>query len=125
VTPNRPAKEGSGGVPDAVRRAVERTFQSTLGSAETTRERAQDMVDEVLRLAEEGASRAGRGVRGARQRPAVAAAGMGDRLRDAIGELRFATRDEVRALRSEIRKLERRVDALESKAPERRRKTGA
>ena len=123
--PNRAGKGGSGGVSDAVRRAVERTFQSTLGSAETTRERAQDMVDEVLRLAEQGASRAGRGVRGARQRPAEAAAGMGDRLRDAIGELRFATRDEVRTLRGELRRLERRVEALERKPQERRRRSAS
>jgi polyhydroxyalkanoate synthesis regulator phasin len=124
VTPDGSKKSGGPGVPDAVRRAVARTFQSTRGSAGSTRDRAQDVVDEVLRLAEEGASRAGRGMRGARQRPAEAAAGMGDRLREAIAELRFATRDEVRALRSEVRRLERRVTELEAKAGERRRKAG-
>ncbi len=74
-------------VPDAVRRAVERTVQSTLGSAEVTRERAQELVDDVVRMAEHSAARAGRGVRGAGQRPAVAA----NRVRDALQDLRTAT----------------------------------
>ena len=74
-------------VPDAVRRAVERTVQSTLGSAEVTRERAQELVDDVVRMAEQSAARAGRGVREAGQRPAVAA----NRVRDALHDLRTAT----------------------------------
>ena len=86
-----PSRDSSKGkpraVPDAVRRAVERTVQSTLGSAEVTRERAQELVDDVVRMAEQSAARAGRGVREAGQRPAVAA----NRVRDALHDLRTAT----------------------------------
>ena len=37
------------GVADALRTAVERTMQATAGSAQTTRDRAGDLVDEVVR----------------------------------------------------------------------------
>jgi polyhydroxyalkanoate synthesis regulator phasin len=108
-------------VPDAVRRAVDRTFQSTLGSAGSTRDRAQDLVDDVLRIAEQGAARAGRSVRGVREaggrasRQAEAAAGVPERLRDAIGDLRVATREDVRALRAELEALSERVASLEAR----------
>jgi polyhydroxyalkanoate synthesis regulator phasin len=98
---------------DAVRRAVEKTVQSTVGSAAMTRERAQDLVDDVVRRAEQGAARAGRGVREAGHLPAEAAAGVGDRLRDAILDLRVATREDIRSLGSEIERLAARVDRLE------------
>jgi polyhydroxyalkanoate synthesis regulator phasin len=112
----------AGGLPDALRRAVERTFESTLGSTVLTRERAQELADEVLRRAEDRATRAGRGVRDAGrgvreagQRPREAAAGVGDRVRDAIADLRFVSVDEVRQLRREVAGLRERVDKLERK----------
>ena len=103
----------SGGVPDAVRRAVERTFQSTIGAGPLTRERAQELADDVLRRAEESAARAGRGVRQAGVKQREAAAGVGDRLRDAIAEIRSIGGDEIGQLRSEVEALRRRVAKLE------------
>lgn len=103
-------------MPDSVRRAVERTVQSTVGSAGLTRDRAQEIVDEVVRRAEQSAARAGRGVREsveAGQRRAEAAAGVGDRLREAIP--RVATRDDVRKLQRAVERLEKRLDDLEAK----------
>jgi polyhydroxyalkanoate synthesis regulator phasin len=104
-------------MPDAVRRAVERTVQSTFGSAGMTRDRAQDIVDEVVRRTEQSAARAGRGVREsvgkAGHRQAEAAAGVGDRLREAIPDIRVVTRDELGKLRTEIERLRKRVDSLE------------
>jgi polyhydroxyalkanoate synthesis regulator phasin len=111
------------GVPDAVRRAVERTFQSTLGSGPLTRERAQELADDVLRRAEEGAVRAGRGVRKAGVRQREAAAGVGDRLRDAITEIRSIGGDEISQLRSEVEQLRRRVDDLERQLAARKTKS--
>jgi polyhydroxyalkanoate synthesis regulator phasin len=111
--PSGPKKAGS--VPDAVRRAVERTFQSTLGSSPLTRERAQELADDVLRRAEESAVRAGRGVRKAGVRQREAAAGVGDRLRDAIAEIRSIGGDEIGQLRAEVQRLKLRVDELEQK----------
>src|SRR3954449_11231358 len=94
--------QAKAGMPDAVRRAVERTVQSTVGSAGLTRERAQDIVDEVVRRAEHSAAPAGRGVREsvgrAGQRQAEAAAGVSDMLRDAIPDIRVVTRDDLRKL---------------------------
>jgi polyhydroxyalkanoate synthesis regulator phasin len=107
--------KSAGGVPDAVRRAVARTIQSTLGPATLTRERAQELADEVLRRAEDRAARAGRGVRGAGQKPREAAVEVGDRLRDAIADLRGPTADDIEQLRSELELLRLRVDQLERK----------
>jgi hypothetical protein len=76
---------------DAVRDAVERTIQATLGSALDTRGRAQDLV--------RGAEASAEAVR--------------DRVREAIEVGRPATYDELRELRTEVRELARRLDALE------------
>ena len=115
--PERP--KGTRAVQDAVRRAVERTFQSSVGSAGQTRERAQELADEVLRRAEDSAARASRGVReaGSRQRAAAANVGdrVGDRLRDAIAEVTGVHADEVERLRSELASLRARVDELEGR----------
>ena len=104
-------------MPDTVRRAVERTVQSTFGSAGMTRDRAQDIVDEVVRRAEQSATRAGRGVREsvgkASHRQAEAAAGVGDRLREAIPDIRVVTREELGKLRTDIDRLRKRVDSVE------------
>jgi polyhydroxyalkanoate synthesis regulator phasin len=53
---NRPDPERGGaesGVADALRTAVERTMRATAGSAVTTRERAADLVDDVVRRGHE------------------------------------------------------------------------
>ena len=113
-------KSKSRAVPDAVRRAVERTVQSTRGSAEGTRERAQELVDDVMRLAEQSAASAGRGVRGAGQRPAGAAAGVGDRVRDALQELRAATE----RLAERVAQLEAQLEAQLGVAPKRGSRSG-
>jgi len=73
---------------DAVRGAAVQAFQATAGQAGVTRERAQELADEL-------ASAAGK-------------------LIGAFDELRPATADEVRALRTEVRDLGARVAALES-----------
>jgi polyhydroxyalkanoate synthesis regulator phasin len=110
-----PTTKGASGVPDAVRRAVARTIQSTLGPAGLTRERAQELADDVLRRAEHGAARAGKAVGEAGQRQREAAAGVGDRVRDAIADLRGPGSDDIEQLRSEVELLRLRVDQLERK----------
>jgi hypothetical protein len=76
---------------DAVRDAVERTIQATLGSALETRGRAQDLV--------RGAEASAEAVR--------------DRVREAIEVGRPATYDEVRELKAQVQELTRRLEALE------------
>jgi polyhydroxyalkanoate synthesis regulator phasin len=73
---------------DAVRNAAVQAFQSTAGQAGLTRERAQELADELTQAA--------------------------GRLIGAFEELRPATTDDVRSLREQIASLERRIAALEA-----------
>ncbi|MFN8130870.1 MAG: hypothetical protein U0R70_04905 [Solirubrobacteraceae bacterium] len=72
---------------DAVRTAVDRTYQATVGQAEVTRERAQELVDELTQAA--------------------------SRVRATLADLRVPTREELRALQDDLAALERRVAKLE------------
>ena len=85
--PDKKAKRG-----DAVRQAVDEAFQAAAGQAQFTRERAQDIVDEL--------------------------SGAAGRLRDVLEELRPAGTDDVRELREEVRALAERVARLEAKLTE-------
>jgi hypothetical protein len=69
----------------AVRTAVERTFQATADSAQSTRTRAQDLVDEV--------------------------AGAAPRVREMIEQV--SVLEDLKGLRGEVEDLARRVAALE------------
>jgi polyhydroxyalkanoate synthesis regulator phasin len=73
---------------DAVRNAAAQAFEATAGQAATTRERAQELADELARAA--------------------------GRVIGAIDELRPATADDIRSLREDVRALEGRVAALEA-----------
>src|SRR3954454_7640172 len=75
---------------DAVRSAAVQAFQSTAGQAGITRERAQDLADEL----------------------AQAAGG----LIGALDERRPPTADDARSLRAQVPALEQRVAALEATA---------
>ncbi len=75
---------------DAVRSAAVQAFQATAGQAGVTRERAQELADEL--------------------------AGAAGRVIGALEELRPATGDDVRSVREELRVLEERVAALEAAA---------
>ena len=92
-------------LPETVRRAVGRTVESTRGSARSTRGRAQDLVDDATRIFEHQAG---------------AAAAVPERVRGAIDDLRFATREDLRRLGKRIDALQDRVDRLEGKPPRRK-----
>jgi len=94
-------------LPDAVRDAVERTVQATVGSAERGRDRAQGALDDVvdsMRGAEASITKSRRAVTGA----------VEDRLP--------ATHQDIRELRAELRRIGRRLDAIEDRLPQRRQK---
>jgi polyhydroxyalkanoate synthesis regulator phasin len=80
-------------LPDAVRDAVERTVQATLGGAQQTR----GALDEVV----SGAEASAKNVRA--------------RVREAVEKTRPATSDDIKELHAEIRALSRRLDKLEKK----------
>ena len=69
-----------GGVADAVRAAVERTMRATAGSAASTRERAGELVDEVVRRGREPATSCAR-------RGQEAGAELARRGQEATGEV--------------------------------------
>jgi polyhydroxyalkanoate synthesis regulator phasin len=83
-----PEESRGPGRAEAVRSAAVQAFQSTAGQAGITRERAQDLADELAQAA--------------------------GRLIGAFDELRPATADDVRSLREQVAALEQRVAALEA-----------
>ena len=91
-------------VGDALRTAVERTLAVTAGSATETRQRAQGLLDDVVRrgqVAREEVTRRGESATA--------------RLAEAIGELRTADGEELGELRERLETLERRLAALEAR----------
>ncbi len=74
---------------DAVRSAVDRTYQATVGQADVTRERAQEIVDELAQAA--------------------------GKVRATLADLRVVTREDLRPLQEEIAALHRRITALEAR----------
>jgi polyhydroxyalkanoate synthesis regulator phasin len=101
------AREDSAGagpeaVGEALRSAVERTLAATAESAAGTRDRAQGLLDDVVR-------------RGQSAREEVARRGESAtaRLADAIGELRAADRETLDRIADRLDAVERRLTALE------------
>jgi hypothetical protein len=92
-------------VSDALREAVERTVQAGAGSAERGRDRAQGALDDVVDRVRD----AGAGV--TKSRRAVTGA---------VEERLPATQADIRELNAELRKIGRRLDAIEERLPKRR-----
>jgi polyhydroxyalkanoate synthesis regulator phasin len=82
----KPAHER--GLPEALRAAIERTLAATAGQASETRERAQELLDEVARRGQEARERVTR-------------------------QMRIASGEEVSGLLEQIEALEQRIAALE------------
>jgi chromosome segregation ATPase len=99
-------------LPDALREAVERTVESTLGSAGRSRDAAQGALDDLAETVDE--LRRGAEQRIARSRKAVA---------EAIDTRRPATYEDVRELKAELRSIAKRLDAIEKRLPARRTTT--
>jgi len=105
--PERDVDAGDSGVTDSVRAAVERTMRATAGSAATTRGRAAELVDEVVRRGRD--ARAGLARRGQEagaeltRRGQEAGAGLARRGQEATGEVG-----------KRLESLERRLAELES-----------
>ena len=119
-------------VPDAVREAVERTVQATLGQAaqaqqetrgraQDARTRAQDVVDDVVKGARTTRGRAQEAVEGVVKGAEV----VGERVRGALEDARPATHDDIKDLRRELRAIVRRLDAIEERLPAQRSKPKA
>jgi chromosome segregation ATPase len=96
--------------PAELREAVERTVQATLGSAERQRERTQGALDDLAGTVD--------------QLRKGAEAGLA-RGRRALGERRPATSEDIRELKAELRRIGRRLDAIEERLPAKRSRSGA
>lgn len=96
-------------LPDALREAVDRTVQATLGSAERGRDRTQGAIDELVDTVDQLKRGAGAGI--ARSRRVVTGA---------IEERRPATHDDLKELKAELRAIVRRLDAIEERLPAKR-----
>jgi chromosome segregation ATPase len=91
--------------PSELRDAVERTVQATLGSAERQRDRTQGALDEIAGTMDNLRRGAGAGLA---------------RGRRALEERRPATYEDIRELRAELRRIGRRLDAIEERLPAKR-----
>jgi chromosome segregation ATPase len=95
--------------PGDLRDAVERTVQATLGSAERQRERTQGALDDLAGTVD--------------QLRRGAEAGLA-RGRRALEDRRPATSEDIRELRAELRRIGRRLDAIEARLPAKRPGSG-
>jgi polyhydroxyalkanoate synthesis regulator phasin len=104
---------GPEAVGEALRTAVERTLAATAESASGTRERAQELLDDVVR-------------RGQSAREEVTRRGESatSRLADAIGELRAVDSEGLRRISERLAAVEQRLDALEGRPAAAAQRTG-
>jgi hypothetical protein len=96
--------------PSELRDAVERTVQATLGSAERQRDRTQGAIDDLAGTVDN------------LRRGAEASLARG---RQVIEDRRPATHEDIRELKAELRRIGRRLDAIEERLPAKRSGAGA
>ena len=100
-------RESSASAPEAVgealRSAVEKTLAATAESATGTRDRAQELLDDVVRRGQSAREEVTR-----RRETATA------RLAEASGELRTADRESLERIEERLAGIERRIAALEA-----------
>jgi polyhydroxyalkanoate synthesis regulator phasin len=106
----RPSRSSE--LPDALRDAVERTVDATLGSAGRSREAAQSALDDMVQSVDELR-------RGAEERLSKGRRSM----TEAIEGRRPANLDDIRELKAELRAVARRLDAIEERLPAKRKST--
>jgi hypothetical protein len=95
--------------PSELREAVERTVQATMGSAERQRERTQGALDDLAGSVGQLRKEAGAGIARGRRRVA-----------GALEAGRPATYEDVRALQADLRRIARRLEAIEERLPAKR-----
>jgi hypothetical protein len=95
--------------PSELRDAVERTVQATLGSAERQRDRTQGAIDEIAGTVDN------------LRKGAEASLARGRRV---LEDRRPTTQEDLRELKAELRKIGRRLDAIEERLPAKRGNSG-
>lgn len=115
--PTDPAA-GTGGEPhervgDSLRAAVERTLAATAAPAAETRQRAQELLDEVVRRGRSAREQASRRGEAAREEVVRRGEQAGERIADVISDLRPADSDALESIAGRIGALEQRFEAIE------------
>jgi len=99
--------------PDRLRAAVERTFAEAIDSAtqggERTRERAQELVDDVVRRGQEASRELARRSQDARE----VSSSLAQRAVEAVQDIRPATVEDLREINVALDDLRHRLAALE------------
>lgn len=98
--PKRPSTSPQ--LPHALRDAVDRTVQATVGSAERGRERTQGAIDDLVGMVRGAEAQVTRGRRA---------------VSEALDERRPATHEDIGELKAELRAIARRLDAIEERLP--------
>ena len=133
-----PQRDDRGGVSDALRSAIERTFAATADSAAETREKAVELLDDAARRGQEARDEVSRRSQEARdevarrsQEARQGVARRGQEAKDApraipdrLGAALRLGGGEESSLRAENRELRRRVEELESELSSRLKPKG-
>lgn len=117
-----PGRDERGGVSEALRSAIERTFAATADSAAETRERAGELLDDAARRGQEAreeVSRRGHEAREevvrrgqeAREAPRAVVDRIGSTFQRLRGGDPAAMQREIDALRKRVKELEKQLDS--------------
>ena len=110
---NAPASDPAERVGDSLRAAVERTLAATAAPAAETRQRAQDLLDQVVRRSRSAREQAARRGEAAREEVVRRGEQAGERIADVISDLRPAEPEALATIATRMEALERRLEGLE------------
>ena len=113
---DRPAAAGADPadrVGEALRAAVERTLAATAAPAAETRQRASELLDEVVRRSRSAREQATRRGEAAREEVVRRGEQAGERIADVFSELRPADTDALGTIAARLEALELRLSGLE------------
>jgi polyhydroxyalkanoate synthesis regulator phasin len=107
----RLSRSDEGGASDALRTAIERTFEATASSAAETGVRARELLDEVVRRGQGARDDAARRLEDARDDATRKLEGARD---DAARHIEDAREASARRIEAELRALSERLEKLEA-----------
>lgn len=110
---NAPGPDPAERVGDSLRAAVERTLAATVAPAAETRQRAQELLDEVVRRGRSAREQATRRGEAAREEVVRRGEQAGERIADVISDLRPAEPEALVRIATRMEALERRLEGLE------------
>jgi polyhydroxyalkanoate synthesis regulator phasin len=107
----RDEQSGQSGISESLRNAIESTYAATVGSAGDTRERVEELLDDVTRRGREAREQVVR--RGQEARDEVVRRGQEAR-QEMVGRAQEASADVVHKVEEELRAISERLARLEA-----------